>query len=173
MVEVLSRFTKGTVVIIRYRIPFIMEQSMHRKQLGRKTSDDDVTDGNGDGETGNGDGETLATSSAAKVYMLMNDDTTLVTAQVMGASPNSQTTAVYIYGYPTLDVISGTVAADENQNQMGQPGQLIEIPFQAKVTDEKGAPVQGVPVKFDVKNKTGAGGTLNPDVDNDNVPITS
>ena len=113
----------------------------------------------------------ILVSSAAKVYMLMNDGTTLVTAQVMGASPNSQTTAVYIYGYPTLDVISGTVAADENQKQMGQPGQLIETPFQAKVTDEKGVPVQGVPVKFDVKNKTGAGGTLVPiDADGDGVP---
>ena len=78
----------------------------------------------------------LVTSSAAKVYMLMGSNTTLVTARVMGASPNSETTAVYIYGYPTLDVISGTATNDANQNQMGQPGQLIETSFQAKVTDE-------------------------------------
>ncbi len=113
----------------------------------------------------------LVTSSAAKVYMRMGSNTTLVTAQVMGASPNSETTAVYIYGYPTLDVTNGTGDSDLNQTQPGEPGQLIETPFQAKVTDEKGFPVQGVPVKFDVKNKTGAGGTLNPiDVNNDNVP---
>ena len=126
-----------------------------QETVGRKTSDGDVTDG-----------KTLATSSAAQVYMLMagDTDTTRVTAQVMGAAPSSTTSAVYIYGYPTLDVINAD--PDLNQTQPGEPGEQIETPFQAKVTDEKGAPVQGVPVRFDVKNKTGAGGTLVPMTDN-------
>ena len=114
----------------------------------------------GDVTDGDGSGETLATSSAAQVYMLMAGDTTRVTAQVMGAAPSSTTSAVYIYGYPTLDVINAD--PDLNQTQMGQPGQQILPPFQAKVTDELNGVVEGVPVKFDVKNKTGAGGTLVP-----------
>ena len=136
---------------------------MHRKQLVVRPSDGDVTDP----DVPDVSGATLETSSAAQVYMLMDDDTTLVTAQVMGASPNSETTAVYIYGYPTLDVINidGTIdgePADLNQKQGGQPGQRIKTDFQAVVKDEKDATVEGVPVKFDVKNKTGAGGTLIP-----------
>ena len=131
-----------------------------QETVDRQTDDFTDTDGTGD---------TLVTSSAAQVYMLMGDNTTLVTAQVMGASPNSQTTAVYIYGYPTLDVVSGTLTDDANQNQMGEPGEQIGTAFQAKVTDEKEAPVQGVPVKFDVKNKTGAGGTLVPVTNNNGV----
>ena len=126
-----------------------------QETVGRKTSDGDVTDG-----------KTLATSSAAQVYMLMAGDTTRVTAQVMGAAPSSTTSAVYIYGYPTLDVTNGTGDSDLNQTQPGEPGEQIETPFQAKVQDEVPADVAGVPVRFDVKNKTGAGGTLVPMTDN-------
>ena len=100
MVEVLSRFTKGTVVIIQvhvYRLVMPLSNLIYAQEtVGRKTSDDDVTDGNGDGKL-----PTQRLSSAAKVYTRAYEriDTTLVTAQVMGASPNSQTTgSLYRYG---------------------------------------------------------------------------
>ena len=131
-----------------------------QETVDRKT--DDVTDTAGTGTN-------LETSSAAQVYMNMGSDTTRVTAQVIGAAPSSTASAVYIYGYPTLNVKNPTNAAtdsaDSNQNQVGQPGQRIGTAFQVLVQDEVPANVEGVPVKFDVRDKSGSGGTLEPQTD--------
>ena len=104
---------------------------------------------------------TVMTSSAAKVYFIKTANaTTRVTATIGGVTRSF--VGAYINGYPTLpDIVvspnplSGTV------------GQVLAGALTARVNDENtaspgsaGAAVSGVPIKFEVKDKTRAGGNL-------------
>ena len=96
----------------------------------------------------------LTTSSAADVYLTSTAATTVrVTAEITGGPPTF--VGVYIYGRPTLQDI--TLSSDPLSGNVGQ-----DVPgaFTAAVQDEGNDAVAGVPIKFEVKDKTRAGGYL-------------
>ena len=116
---------------------------------------------------------TLTTSTAAKVFLDANNSgatetyvdgaTHTVTATVTvesTVSNGTNTIGVYIYGQPTVS----TVVAPGTGNPVvhGDPGQRITGAFAVTVKDgaTPQVPVQSVPVKFEVKDKTDAGGIL-------------
>ena len=101
---------------------------------------------------------TLPTSSGAQVYLRMGGATRTVTAKVNGTDGDAVFSAIYIYGNPTLDIVTDVT---DNQTQTGNPGAVIAEPFTVTVKDGLGIGVRGVPVKFDVRD-TGvtSGGTL-------------
>ena len=115
--------------------------------------------------------DSLETSSAAQVWLSMGARTALNTALTAGGTNlvtvevngnGNETTAVYIYGRPRLDV---TVDADiDAEDDTTSPdGSEIDDAFIARILDESsdaGAAVPNVPVRFDVKDKTITGGRL-------------
>jgi len=109
--------------------------------------------------------QTLTTSSRATVYLQMEGSTRTVTANVLEADLGAMSKGVYIFGAPTLslDVNPGKAGLERNENQDGDPGNILNLPFWARVTDGTDDPqgVKGVLVGFDVRNKSATtGGTL-------------
>ena len=107
---------------------------------------------------------TLTTSSSANVWMSMGTDndnaanSNTVTAQVAN---NDIIQGIYIYGRPTLMV---TTSSDP---LTGSRGQTFASAITVVVNDEDddgspGGPVIGVPVKFDVADKSVTGAYLIP-----------
>ena len=120
--------------------------------------------------------KSLRASSGAAVYLSMGGATRTVTVKVNGTDGDAVSEGLYIYGNPTLDTRALT-----NTNQGGNPGEVLQDAFTATVQDGSSRPdlVEGVPVKFEVKDKgITSGGTLIPIatttiVDARNVEITS
>ncbi len=119
-----------------------------------------------------GDNE-ITTSSAAQVWLSMGartgldtplttGGTNLVTATVDGN--RNETTAVYIYGRPSLSAsVTGDGIGADNDSTPAPDGTEIPGAFTVTVRDESsetGAAVPNVPVRFDVKDKTQTGGRL-------------
>ncbi len=114
---------------------------------------------------------TLTTSTAAKVFLDANGsgatedysdgETHTVTATIDSTVSNgTNTIGVYIYGQPT--VTSPELAGVGSAATPGSPGQRISDAFTVTVMDgaNPAVMVQSVRVKFEVKDKTDAGGTL-------------
>ena len=108
-----------------------------QKTVDRKTTS--VTDGS------------FSTSSAADVYMEMGTTTTVVTALVDGAAQSSETTAVYIFGFPTLEIT-------EPGTKEGTAGtEITDITAKVKDGTSSQTEIGSVPVKFEIVNpSTGA-----------------
>ena len=136
-----------------------------------------VTGGSGklylqEGEIESGRSNTLTTSTAAKVFLDANGsgaaedysdgETHTVVATVDSTVSNgTNTIGVYIYGQPTVASSGPTGANPGSTEMLGNPGERISEAFTVTVTDGKdSSAVLGVPVKFEVKDKTDAGGTL-------------
>ena len=95
----------------------------------------------------------FTTSSAAAVYFSkMTGESTRVTATVAG----NRVVGVYIHGYPTLTV---TTVPDPLS---GSPGETHENAITATVKDEAENNISGVPVMFEVADKSDRGGYLIP-----------
>ena len=99
----------------------------------------------------------LTTSSGAQVYLDIGGGSKIVIANVVGTDGDAMSQGIYIFQNPAL-----VVSAATNTNQEGSPGTVIATPFTVTVQDGSGTGgVPGVPVKFDVRNKsTTTGGTL-------------
>ena len=116
-----------------------------------------IQEGNRIGVAANGTaGTSITTSSAAKVLLDMNSVTNTVAATISG-SYEDPAQGIYIFGNPQLN-ITGT-----SSPQSGAPGTSVATDLHVTVTDSTTAstPVVGVPVKFDVTDKTLSGGILN------------
>ena len=88
---------------------------------------------------------TLSTSNAAEVRLDMSGTTNTVRATVAGATP---TTAIFIFGYPTVTQVSG-------DSQEGVFGGRLEDPLVVSIKDGKNKGISGLPVVFDT-DATGA-----------------
>ncbi|MDE0428074.1 MAG: hypothetical protein OXN25_24735, partial [Candidatus Poribacteria bacterium] len=80
----------------------------------------------------------LSTSSSAVVHLDMAGTTNRVRASIAGAVP---TTGIYIFGYPTVAIVSGN-------NQEGALGGRLENPLVVRVTDGKGRNISGLAAVF-------------------------
>ena len=129
------------------------------------------------------------TSSGAEVWLSMgtrtvtsgalNDrpdtgTTNTVTAEVTGNG--NETTGLYIYGRPTLIVSTGTndpALNTDPQPLEDDPGREITDAIKAEIRDETNArtAVEGVPIKFDVADKSVTGGYLIPQEETGDPPI--
>ena len=92
------------------------------------------------------------------IHLRDNTSTDVVTTQLRG-DDRSIITGVYIYGHPELEVDGLTRSEKGAMENPGKPGEVIQNAFTARVKDERGSAVPGVPVSFDK-----IGGT-DPDVD--------
>ena len=94
----------------------------------------------------------LFTSTAAKVLLNMTGTNT-VTATLGGSFEKSQ--GIYIFGNPQLNITGGN-------NQSGAPNAVLPTALQVELRDSAGTPagVAGVPIKFDVTDKSPSGGIL-------------
>ena len=103
-------------------------------------------------------GATLTTSSAAKVLLDMNSVTNTVTAKLGGSFESSQ--GIYIFGNPQLNITNG-------DRQVGNPNDALATALQVTLLDNAATPtgIVGVPIKFDVTDKTPSGGILSPATD--------
>ena len=111
----------------------------------------------------------LKTSTVAKVFLDANnsgltetfgDGTTNVVTATVSSNSSTNTVGVYIYGQPTVTTTEPTgQSTDGSSENPGKAGTQLSNAFTVKVTDGKSSPVSGVPVTFEVKDKT-AGGTL-------------
>ena len=122
-----------------------------------------IKEGTREGESGdNTRGASLTTSSGASVWLSMGlNNSNVVTARVAN---NDTTQAVYIYGRPTLVVTTNPDPLE------GSPGEGDANIITAVVHDQNddGTPgngIDGVPVKFDVADKSATGGYLIPQPD--------
>ena len=88
---------------------------------------------------------TLSTSTAATVKLDMNGATNKVQASISGQSP---TTAIFIFGYPNVAIVSGN-------NQDGVFGGRLDDPLVVSVKDGKNRPISGLAAMFDTE-ATGA-----------------
>ena len=101
----------------------------------------------------------LSTSSAAKVLLSMEGVTNTVTAQLGGSFETSQ--GIYIFGNPQLSI------TNNSNNQSGAPNATLTNALRVTLQDNASSPagVVGVPIKFDVTDKSPSGGLLSPDTD--------
>ena len=81
---------------------------------------------------------TLSTSDVASVRLDMNGGTNKVQATAAGAPP---TTGVFIFGYPSVEIVSGN-------NQEGALGGRLEDPLVVRVTDGKNRAISGLAAAF-------------------------
>ncbi|MYK16849.1 hypothetical protein F4055_01595, partial [Candidatus Poribacteria bacterium] len=100
----------------------------------------------------------VTTSTAARIVLQNRTTTATVTAMV----GSSTVTGVYIYGHPTLS--TDVTVADDASDGTAVPGERIPDAFTVTVMDGASTPagIDGVPVKFDVKDKSVSGGELRP-----------
>ena len=113
----------------------------------------------------------FTTSSAAKVYLSERNGSVTVTAQVTGGR---SFVGAYIYGNPTLATPTTILTSDNTDNN--NPGNRPANAFTAIVNDGASTPagVNGVPVKFEVKDKSeSSGGWLIPGPGNTIVDSTN
>ena len=96
---------------------------------------------------------TLSTSTAAKVLLSMEGVTNTVTAALGGSFETSE--GIYIFGNPQLNITGGN-------NQSGAPNATLTTDLAVTLLDNAGTPtgVVGVPIKFDVTDKSPSGGIL-------------
>ena len=122
----------------------------------------EIVEGSGANERARDYTSDTTTSSAAKIYLKERTGSATVTAQVTGAEPEYQSVGVYVYQYATL-VTPVTVTGGASDGT-ATPGQQIISPaaFTATVNDGAGNGISGVPVKFEVKDKSVSGGYLLP-----------
>ncbi len=118
------------------------------------------------------------TSTAARISLQNRTTSATVTATV-GANV---VTGVYVYGFPTLSSTNsevGVEVATAASDGSATPGQTITDAFTATVRDgtTARAEINGVPVKFEVKDKSVSGGKLLPGdaviVDSSNRLVTN
>ena len=96
----------------------------------------------------------LTTSTAAKVLLDMGGSTNTITATLSGSFETTQ--GIYIFGNPQLSITSG-------DNQSGAPNAALTNPLLVTLTDSVSPTpvgVAGVPIKFDVTDKSPSGGIL-------------
>ena len=112
--------------------------------------------------TGSPTGEELITSSAAKVFLSMGGSTNTVTAQLGGSFEKSE--GIYIFGNPQLKITSTDHEGDPNAVLEGDPNAVLDGDLEVTLTDNAATPagVVGVPIKFDVTDKSPSGGILSP-----------
>ena len=116
-----------------------------------------IQEGNRIGVAANGTaGASITTSSAAKVLLDMNSVTNTVAATISG-SYEDPAQGIYIFGNPQLNITGNS------SPQSGAPGTSVSTALHVTVTDSTtgSTAVVGVPVKFDVTDKTLSGGILN------------
>ena len=99
----------------------------------------------------------LDTSTAAKVLLAMGGSTNTITATLRGSFEPSQ--GIYIFGNPQLNI-----TVDSN-GQSGDPNAALATALEVKLTDSVSAGVVGIPIKFDVTDKSASGGILSEDPD--------
>ena len=102
------------------------------------------------------------TSTAARLYLDTRTTSATVTAQVEGARSEHASVGVYVYNFPSLEEPVEVDPAASNGT--AAPGQEITAAFTATVNDgaDSVVGIPGVPVKFEVKDKTIGGGRLLP-----------
>ena len=104
----------------------------------------------------------LTTSSGAKVVLDMRTGSNTVTAQLLGTPGELAPTAIYIYGSPQL-----TLA------EVGEAGgdgiYILTVTLKDSSASFTGIGVVGVPIKFDVTEKSLSGGTLIRNADTDTI----
>ena len=102
---------------------------------------------------------TLSTSTGAKILLDMTGTTNTVTARLGGSFEESQ--GIYIFGNPQLAITGNS------DGQSGAPNAALSTALQVTLTDNAGTPagVVGVPIKFDVTDKSPSGGILSQDTD--------
>ena len=120
----------------------------------------EIVEGSGANERSRVYSSGSVTSSAAKVYLQPRTTSATVTAQVTGARSEYASVGVYIYRYSTL-VTPVTVAGGASDGT-ATPGQQITPAITATVNDGADTGIGGVPVKFEVKDKSVSGGYLLP-----------
>ena len=101
------------------------------------------------------------TSSRAEVWLHMGNDSSKVTIQVTNSGIETQ--GIYIYGRPKLEI---TIPATGRFLE-GSPGAVSQRDITVVVEDQTslgadGDAVAGVPIKFDVVDKSATGGYLIP-----------
>ena len=123
-----------------------------------------IPSGSGDGmlyiQEGNRTGTpaaSLITSTAAKVLLDMGGSTNKITATLTGSFEMSE--GIYIFGNPRLNITGGN-----DPRQSGAPNAALGTPLAVTLTDSAATPagVVGVPIKFDVTDKSPSGGILSP-----------
>ena len=96
----------------------------------------------------------LTTSTAAKILLDMTGTTNTVTARLGGSFEESK--GIYIFGNPRLNITAGN-------GQSGDPNAPLTTDLAVTLTDSvtpEPAGVVGVPIKFDVTDKSPSGGIL-------------
>ncbi len=98
-------------------------------------------------------GTPLTTSTAAKILLDMGGSTNTIIATLGGSYEESQ--GIYIFGNPQLSITEG-------DGQSGNPNAPLTNALQITLKDNAGTPagVAGVPIKFDVTDKSPSGGIL-------------
>ena len=96
--------------------------------------------------------KTLETSSDANVYLDMNGSTNKINAWVSGRRGTTSSTATYIYGGGTLEMIEKMI--ESGNGQEGAIRGRLEDPLVVRVKDDKNKPVSGVPIEFEATDVT-------------------
>ena len=96
--------------------------------------------------------KTLETSSDANVYLDMNRSTNKINAWVSGRRGTTSSTATYIYGGGTLEMIEKMI--ESGNGQEGAIRGRLEDPLVVRVKDDKNKPVSGVPIEFEATDVT-------------------